>query len=30
MKTQLWQVLMVIAAISMFVLAAGAPGSYGH
>jgi hypothetical protein len=30
MTAQLWQVLMVVAALALFVLAAGAPGTFGH
>lgn len=30
MKTNLWRVLLALAAAAMFVMAAGAPGVYGH
>lgn len=30
MRARLFRVFVVVAAITMFVMAAGAPGSYGH
>lgn len=30
MKARLWQLLIVVAALAMFVVSAGAPGVNGH